>query len=107
MSQLYRVLGVPQYADGTQIKLAYRKMAKRCHPDLHRDNEGAGPRFREVCSAYETLANPNSRAVYDAECALERARARRRLWGAATTMAASFALTVGSGIFVAGWLLGV
>jgi molecular chaperone DnaJ len=82
-------------------------LAKGCHPDLHGGSERAERRFKEVCSAYETLASPGARAAYDAECAQERARARRRLWGAATTMAASFALTVGSGIFVAGWLLGV
>jgi DnaJ-class molecular chaperone len=106
MSHLYRVLGVPRGADGAQIKSAYRKLAKDCHPDLHGGSERAQLRFREVCSAYETLANPAARAVYDAACAQVRRRARRRLLGAATTMAASFMFTVGSGMVVATWMLG-
>ena len=106
MSHLYRILGVPRGADGAQIKSAYRRMAKNCHPDLHGGSEDAELRFREVCSAYETLANPAARAVYDAECAQVRRRARRRLMGAATTMAASFMLTVGSGMALATWVLG-
>jgi molecular chaperone DnaJ len=81
-------------------------MAKDCHPDLHGGSERAELRFKEVCSAYETLANPMARAAYDAECAEARVREWRRLRAAATTMAASFTLTVGSGMFVAGWLLG-
>ena len=106
MSHLYRVLGVPQGADCIQIKSAYRKMAKGCHPDLHGGSEHAELRFKEVCSAYETLANPAARAAYDAQCAQERTRVQRRVRSVATTMAASFTLTVGSGIFVASWLLG-
>lgn len=106
MSHLYRVLGVPQGSDCIQIKSAYRKMAKGCHPDLHGGDDQAELRFKEVCSAYETLANPAARAAYDAECAVLRAHARRRMRGVATTMAASFTLTVGSGIIAAGWLLG-
>jgi molecular chaperone DnaJ len=81
-------------------------MAKGCHPDLHGGSEQAEQRFKEVCIAYETLANPTARAAYDAECAALRAQARRRMRSVATTMAASFTLTVGSGIAVAGWLLG-
>jgi molecular chaperone DnaJ len=103
MSQLYTVLGVSRGADSIQIKSAFRRLAKTCHPDLHGSGERAEQRFKQICQAYETLANPTARAAYDAQ---ERAWARQRLRSAATTMAASFALTVGSGVAVAGWLLG-
>ena len=103
MSHLYRVLGVGRRADSAQIKSAFRALAKTCHPDLHGGSATAERRFRDIWHAYETLANPTSRAAYDA---LERARARQRFRSVATTMAASFAITVGSGAFVAGWLLG-
>lgn len=107
MSQLYEVLGVARGADSAQVKSAFRNLAKACHPDLHGESKGAEQRFREITYAYETLTNPATRAAYDAGCAQMRAWERRRLGSAAATMAASFALTVSSGVFVAGWLLGV
>jgi len=103
MSQLYGVLGIPRDAEIAQVKSAYRNLAKAYHPDLH---GGSEQRFREISHAYETLVNPARRAAYDAENIQVRAMARRRLKGAVATMAASFMLTVGSGVFVAGWLLG-
>jgi curved DNA-binding protein CbpA len=103
MSQLYGVLGVTPDADSVQVKAAFRNLAKACHPDLH---GGGEQRFREISAAYETLINPARRAAYDAETAQLHARARRRLKSAAATMAASFMLTVSSGMVIAGWLLG-
>jgi curved DNA-binding protein CbpA len=97
------VLGIAADAGRDQVKAAFRNLAKTCHPDLE---GGDGDRFREVSLAYITLADPARRAAYDVECARVRAGARRRLAAAAATMAASFALTVGSGVAVAGWLLG-
>lgn len=99
MSHLYGVLGVPRDADNAQVKAAYRTLAKACHPDLP---GGSERRFREISLAYATLGNPARRAAYDAEM---RAVFGRRLKSAAVLMAASFGLTVGSGIFVAGLLL--
>jgi curved DNA-binding protein CbpA len=101
MSHLYGVLGVPRDADNARLKAAYRTLAKACHPDLP---GGSDQRFKEISLAYTTLGNPERRAAYDAEM---RAVFCRRLKSAAATMAASFGLTVGSGIFVAGLLLGV
>ena len=101
MSHLYGVLGIPKNADNGQVKAAYRTLAKVCHPDRP---GGSERRFREISLAYATLGNPVRRAAYDAE---RRALFCRRLKSAAAMMAASFGLTVGSGIFVAGLLLSV
>jgi curved DNA-binding protein CbpA len=102
MSHLYEVLGIPKDADRALVKSAYRTLAKTCHPDLP---GGSERRFREIGDAYRTLVDPAKRAAYDARLALERAMARRRFRDAAATMAASFTLTVGSGMAVAGLLL--
>jgi len=104
MSNFYRVLGVTQRANDAQIKLAYRKLAKACHPDLNGDDKQAEHRFKEICHAYKTLSKPETRAAYDTELARERTHARRRLRSAAVTMSASFVLTIGSGLLVAVWL---
>src|SRR5262245_58319492 len=106
MSQLYGVLGVGPGADHAQIKAAFRQMAKEWHPDLHHGDCQAEQRFRVIIHAYQTLANPETRAAYDAGCAHERAAARRRFRSAAATMSASFALTVSSGLIAAFWLMG-
>jgi DnaJ-class molecular chaperone len=103
MPHYYGVLGIAADADTGQVKAAFRDLAKSCHPDIE---GGDAYRFREIRQAYTVLADPVQRASYDARCAAGRVRARRRLAGAAATMAASFGLTVGSGMAVAGWLLG-
>ncbi len=105
MSQLYGVLGVARRADSAQIKTAFRKMAKACHPDLHGGDRAAEERFKEINLAYETLGKPEARAHYDAVCAQERARRWRHLRSVAATMTASFFLTVSSGALVGMWLL--
>jgi curved DNA-binding protein CbpA len=101
MSHLYGVLGIPKNADNARVKVAYRTLAKACHPDRP---GGSEQRFREISLAYATLANPARRAAYDAE---RHALFCQRLKSAAATMAASFGLTVGSGMFVVGLLLSV
>jgi curved DNA-binding protein CbpA len=103
MPHFYGVLGIATDADPAQVKTAFRNLAKACHPDLR---GGDGERFRQIALAYATLIDPARRAAYDALCAQVRAGTRWRAAAAATTMAASFALTVGSGMAVAGWLLG-
>jgi curved DNA-binding protein CbpA len=100
MSHLYGVLGVPKDAAAIEVKAAYWTLAKACHPDI---GGGSAQRFTEVSLAYATLGNRARRAAYDAEL---RALARERLRCTVATLAASFAVTVGSGIFVAGVLLG-
>src|SRR5262245_56714023 len=105
MSQLYGVLGVSRRADSAEIKTAFRKMAKACHPDLHGGDRNAQERFKEINLAYETLGKPEARAHYDAACAQDRALRWRHLRSVAATMAASFFLTVSSGALVGMWLL--
>ena len=53
----YKVLGVSEKADGDEIKKAYRKLAKKYHPDANQGDEKAAERFKEVGEAYEVLSN--------------------------------------------------
>ena len=61
----YEVLGVSKNATDEEIKRAYRKKAKECHPDLHPDDKGAVERFKELNEANEVLSDPDKRARYD------------------------------------------
>ena len=65
MSQdLYELLGVGRDADADAIKKAYRKQARRLHPDVNPDPE-TQEQFKEVSMAYEVLSDPQKRAAYD------------------------------------------
>jgi len=61
----YKILGIPEQADADQIKQAYRKLAKKYHPDLNPDNPDAETRFKEVAEAYEVLSDEAKRKAYD------------------------------------------
>ena len=61
----YEVLGVDKNASQEDIKKAYRKLAKECHPDLHPDDKKAEARFKELNEAHEVLSDPEKRARYD------------------------------------------
>ncbi len=61
----YEVLGVSKNATEEDIKRAYRKKAKECHPDLHPDDKEAVERFKELNEANEVLMDKDKRARYD------------------------------------------
>ena len=60
----YEVLGVPRDADHDTIRRAYRKLARKYHPDLNSDGD-AEERFKELGEAYEVLSDADKRERYD------------------------------------------
>lgn len=64
----YETLGVPRTATSEEIKRAYRKLARKHHPDLHpaAERTKAAERFKEINEAYEVLSDADKRAKYDA-----------------------------------------
>ena len=63
---LYVVLGLPHGATEADIKRAYRRLARRYHPDINPGDRLAEARFRQILHAYETLMDPQRRSRYDA-----------------------------------------
>ncbi|EEX49087.1 DnaJ C-terminal domain-containing protein [Jonquetella anthropi] len=60
----YKILGVERTADGAAIKSAYRKLAKKYHPDVNKAPD-AEARYKDINEAYEVLNDPQKRATYD------------------------------------------
>ena len=63
---LYVVLGVERDAETGEIKRAYKRLARRLHPDINPGDREAAARFRQILDAYETLIDPDRRRRYDA-----------------------------------------
>lgn len=61
----YEVLGVDRNADADTIKKAYRKLAKKYHPDMNPGDKEAEAKFKEASEAYAVLSDPDKRAKYD------------------------------------------
>lgn len=72
----YKSLGITSDASDSEIKKAYRKLAKDLHPDKNPGNAAAEQRFKEVSEAYATLSDPAQRKEYDAVRAMSRGGAR-------------------------------
>lgn len=68
---LYVVLGIAHGASEADIKRAYRRLARRFHPDINPGDRMAAVRFRQILEAYETLIDPERRSRYDAGLAAE------------------------------------
>ncbi|HEX7381784.1 MAG TPA: J domain-containing protein [Nevskiaceae bacterium] len=62
----YEVLGVARTASAAEIRSAYRKLARKLHPDLNPGDKGAEEKFKEVASAYHLLNDPEQRRRFDA-----------------------------------------
>jgi len=61
----YKTLGVPRSASSEDIKKAYRKLARRYHPDLNSGKKDAEEKFKEIQEAYEVLSKEDKRKAYD------------------------------------------
>lgn len=65
MADFYAILGVERDASDEAIKLAYRKLAMRYHPDRNNGSKDAEEKFKEITEAYDVLRDPQKRAAYD------------------------------------------
>lgn len=61
----YQVLGVAKNAKAAEIKKAYKRLARKYHPDLNKGNKNAEERFKEISQAFDILGNEEKRKLYD------------------------------------------
>ncbi|XVF59777.1 hypothetical protein PTKIN_Ptkin07bG0303300 [Pterospermum kingtungense] len=75
-TSLYEVLGIPLGASNEEIKAAYRRLARVCHPDVAAIDrkDSSADEFMKIHAAYTTLSDPEKRAVYDRKLIWRRQR---------------------------------
>ena len=61
----YAVLQVPRFSSMAEIKVAYRNLAKKYHPDINPGNKNAEDKFKEINSAYDLLSDEQNKLIYD------------------------------------------
>ena len=61
----YKILGVKRDAKADEIKKAYRRLARKYHPDVNPGDKAAEERFKQMSEAFDVLSDPKKRAVYD------------------------------------------
>jgi molecular chaperone DnaJ len=64
-TDFYKILGLSKDASEEQIKKAYRKLARKWHPDINPGNNEAEAKFKEISQAYDCLGNKEKRKLYD------------------------------------------
>ena len=74
MIDYYRLLGVKATASQAEIKSAYRKLARKHHPDVNHDSKSAAEQFAIISKAYTILSDPQERAYYDDQLNTQRTR---------------------------------
>lgn len=72
MTDYYKILGIRRNASRSEVKSAYRKLARQRHPDLNAGSESAAREFALLSRAYRVLMDPQERAYYDEKLANER-----------------------------------
>ena len=65
MVDYYKILKVSPKASPAEIKSAYRRLARKLHPDVNSNSEKSREKFAEIARAYEILSNPRERAKFD------------------------------------------